>query len=248
MKKLLKRKYLFFLFISLIISSSSAFSQNQKDALTPTDRLHLDWWKNRHEEKTAQSESLPQLILLGNSIFHTLDYAESRDVWSKYLNHFHTLNLGFSGDRTENVIWRIENGEIDYMNPKLFLLLIGTNNTDGNHFLSITQPEELQNAVWKICQIIKKKHPESKILLLGIFPYGYKPNYRDNLNKRTNKYLSEFPKKDKNIYYRDIGEIFLDENGKIDKKLMPDYLHPNAKGHMLLFKTLAPFMEELMVE
>jgi beta-glucosidase len=242
----MKVKYYLFLFI--VLFASNIFSQEENQASIAKDKLNIEWWKDRHEEKIKPREAGPQLILLGNSIFHTLDYAKGVEVWNRYLNHFHALNLGFSGDRTENVIWRLENGEIDQMNPKLVLLLIGTNNTDGNHFLSITQPEALQNAIWKITRIIRKKLPKTKILILGIFPYGYKANYRDNLNKQTNKFLSEFPKKDKHIYYRDIGNIFLDEQGEIDKNLMPDYLHPNGKGHLLMFKTLDPFIEELMLD
>ncbi len=238
----------FYLSIFLIFFITNIFSQDQELALIPTDRLDIEWWKDRHEKKIITSETDPQLVLLGNSILHTLDYADRGEVWRKYLNNFNTLNLGFSGDRTENVIWRLENGEIDSLNPKVVLLLIGTNNTDGNHFLSISQPDELQKAIWKITRILRNKFPETKILLLGIFPYGYKANYRDNLNKETNKFLSEFPVKDKNIYYRNIGNIFLDDNGKIDKSLMPDYLHPSAKGHLLMFKTLDPVIEELMID
>ena len=146
------------------------------------------------------------------------------------------------------MIWRIENGELDQSKPKVVLLLVGTNNTDGNHFLTITQPKELKDAIWKITRIIRNKLPDTKILLLGIFPYGYKPNHRDHMNKETNVFLSEFPAIDKKIYYKDIGEIFLNDIGKIDKNLMSDYLHPNAKGHLLMFKTLDPFIEELMLD
>lgn len=237
-------KYIFHLL--LILVTVNTFSQGQNSALTPTDKLYIEWWQERHEEKIKAPMINPQLVLLGNSILHTLDYSDRNEVWREYLHKYRALNLGFSGDRTENLIWRIENGELDQSKPKVILLLIGTNNTDGNHFLSITQPNELQGAIWKITRIIRKKLPETKILLLGIFPYGYKANYRDNINKETNKFLSEFPAKDNNLYYKDIGEIFLDETGKIDKTLMPDYLHPNAKGHLLMFKTLDPFMEELM--
>jgi len=239
-------RYYLFLFIVLFVSN--IFSQTEDPASVPKNKLNIEWWKDRHEEKTEPREAGPQLVLVGNSIFHTLDYAKGVEVWNRYLNHFHTVNLGFSGDRTENVIWRLENGEIDQINPKLILLLIGTNNTDGNHFLAITEPKALQDAIWKITRIIRKKLPETKILILGIFPYGYKANYRDNLNKETNKYLATFPSKDKQIFYRDIGNIFLDENGKIDKGLMPDYLHPNVNGHLLMFKTLAPDIEKLMAD
>ena len=156
--------------------------------------------------------------------------------------------MGFSGDRTENVIWRLQNGELDKINPKVALLLIGTNNTDGNHYLEVTQPKELAEATWKICKAIRKKLPDTQILLLGIFPYGYKPNYRDNINKATNNIISGFPAKDNHIHYRDISSVFVDESNKVKKTLMPDYLHPNTEGHLLMFQAITKDISELMSE
>ena len=200
------KSYYILLFLFIV---NHNFAQEKEPALTPTHRLNIEWWKNRHEEKIIPPQVNPQLVLLGNSILHTLDYSDRNVVWHKYLKKYRTLNLGFSGDRTENVIWRLENGEIENINPKLIILLIGTNNTDGNHFLNITQPEELQKAIWKITRMIRERLPRTKILILGIFPYGYKANYRDNLNKKTNTFLALFPKKDSDILYKDIGEILL---------------------------------------
>ena len=237
-----------YLYSFLAVLSFIASTHAQNLAEIPNERLDLEWWQERHNEKIKAPQINPQLVLLGNSILHTLDHADRGKIWQEYLHKYRALNLGFSGDRTENVIWRIENGELDHSKPKVVLLLVGTNNTDGNHFLTITQPKELKDAIWKITRIIRKKLPETKILLVGIFPYGYKANNRDNINKETNVLLSEFPSKDKRIYYKDIGEIFLDDSDKINKNLMSDYLHPNAKGHLLMFKTLDPFIEELMLD
>jgi beta-glucosidase len=216
-------------------------------AANATDKLSSDWWKARHEQVLKKNKTKnPELILIGNSILHTLDNNDRTAVWEKYLNKYNAVNMGFSGDRTENVIWRLENGELDGINPKVALLLIGTNNTDGNHYLEITQPKELAAATWKICKIIREKLPDTQILILGIFPYGYKPNHRDNINKATNKIVSEFPAKDDHIHYRDIGKIFVDENNKVQKSLMPDYLHPNAEGHLLMFGAIENDISELI--
>ena len=215
-------------------------------AANATDKLNSDWWKARHEQVLKNNKiKNPELILVGNSILHTLDNNDRTPVWEKYLNKFNAVNMGFSGDRTENVIWRLENGEIDGINPKVTLLLIGTNNTDGNHYLEITQPEELAAATWEICKIIREKLPDTQILLLGILPYGYKPNYRNNINLATNKITSKFPNRDNHIHYRDIGSIFLDATGKVKKSLMPDYLHPNAEGHLLMFQAIEKDILEL---
>ncbi len=215
-------------------------------ATIPTDMLYDSWWEGRHEKVLENNKSNPEFILIGNSILNSLDNTNRQKVWNKYLAPYNTVNMGFSGDRTENVIWRLQNGEIDGINPKLALLLIGTNNTDGNHYLSITQPTELAEGIWEICNIIRKKLPDTQILLLGILPYGYTQNNRDNLNKETNRIISNFPAKDPKIHYRDISSIFLDSELKVKKSLMPDYLHPNAEGHLLMFETLEDDIAELI--
>ena len=81
---------------------------------------------------------------------------------------------------------------------------------------------------------------------MGILPYGYKPNHRDEINKATNKIISKFPKKDSKIHYNDLGYLFLTEEGKVNRKLMPDYLHPNVEGDKLVFETLSPIVAKLM--
>ncbi len=147
----------------------------------------------RHQTILSRLTKNPELILIGNSIIHSLDNENRQEVWEKYLDRYRAVNMGFSGDRTENVIWRLQNGSLENINPKVAVILIGTNNTDGNHYINISTAEELAGGIWRICEIVKEKLPDTKILLLGILPYGYKPNYRNNLNKATNSLISKFP-------------------------------------------------------
>ncbi len=263
------QKFIFVLFLiySLVFGQEKTSSTNTKNskcnnqkesccsvktscntAVIPTDKLKTEWWAMRHQQVIdSVRHTNPQLVLLGNSILHSLDYKDRNETWDKYLIQYNAANLGFSADRTENVIWRINNGEIDNMNPKVILLLIGTNNTNGNSFASINNSKELEEATWEICQIIRKKLPDTQILLLGILPFGKRrPNYRDGVNQCVTQLVSKFPNKDNNIHFVDIGNIYLNDNNKIMKDLMPDFLHPNAKGHLLMFKTLQPYIENLM--
>ena len=236
-----------FVFLTILLSFIIGCNQETKNLATiPTDKLNSNWWKERHQEVIVNNKTNPELILIGNSILNSLDDKNHITVKENYLDKYNAVNMGFSGDRTENVIWRLQNGEIDGIDPKLALVLIGTNNTDGKHYLNITQPEELAEGIWEICRIIREKLPNTQILLLGIFPYGYKPNYRDNLNKTTNNIISGFPEKDINIYYRDISSVFLDAESKVKKSLMPDYLHPNTDGYLLMFESLEDDISELM--
>ena len=207
-----------------------------------------EWWLERHQTIVSRLDSNPEMILIGDSIFHSLDNEDRQEVWTKYLDQYQTVNMGISGDRTENVIWRLRNGSLENINPKLAVILIGTNNTDGNHFLSISTPDELAGGIREICEIVNQKLPDTKILLMGILPYGYTPNYRDNINKATNKLIAKFPEKNSNIHYIDIGHVYLDEQNKVTDKLMPDYLHPNAEGHILMFQALEEETKGLMEE
>jgi len=207
-----------------------------------------EWWSQRHQTIVNSLEKDPELILVGNSIFHSLDNEDRKEVWEKYLDQYHTVNMGIGGDRTENVIWRLQNGSLEDIHPRLAVILIGTNNTDGNHYLNISTPEELAGGIWEICKTIREKLPETKILLMGILPYGYKPNHRDNINKATNNLIKNFAEKDSGIHYIEIGQIYLDAEGKVNKQLMPDYLHPNAKGHMLMFQALDDEILRLIAE
>lgn len=231
----------------LIIAVITVYAQEPNSAVIPDHHLDRPGWKARHEqilEKVKTSD--PRLIMIGNSITHSLDEPDRQILWEQYLNDLDAVNMGISGDRTENVIWRLQNGAIDGINPKVATLLIGTNNTDGNHYLEISTAEELAEGIWKICEIIREKLPDTEIVLLGILPYGYKANHRDEINKACNRIISAFPEKDSMIHYYDLGYLFLTEEGKVKRELMPDYLHPNLKGDSLVFEALAPVISKLM--
>jgi beta-glucosidase len=234
------------LFFAIVLLTGCTGTTNT--AVIPTDKIDVKWWKERHEEVMQQiREKDPQLILIGNSITHALDDESNIEFWEKYLDQYNTVNMGFGGDRTENVIWRLENGEIDGINPKVATLLIGTNNLDGNHYSEITDPEDLAEGIWKICKIISEKLPETEIALLAILPYGSKPEvYHNRLINETNDIIKHFPNKNSRIHYFDVGHVLLNDEGRVRRDLMPDYLHPNTEGYRLIFDALTPEIEKLM--
>ena len=89
-------------------------------------------------------------------------------MWTKYYADRNALNLGFSGDRTENVLWRLQNGEIDGIAPKLAVIMIGTNNTGHRS----DPPEQIAAGVQAILSELQQRLPDTKVLLLAIFPRG----------------------------------------------------------------------------
>ena len=82
------------------------------------------WWMERQQTILSRLAKDPELILIGNSIFHSLDNENRQEVWSKYLVQYRAVNMGFSGDRTENVIWRLQNGSLDNINPKVAVIVV----------------------------------------------------------------------------------------------------------------------------
>lgn len=216
--------------------NSAAHPSIEKDA----------WWYYKHTQIVKNLNKDSQLVLLGDSIFDTLNNEDRKEVWTTYLDQYQTLNMGISGNRTENVLWRIENGTLEGINPKVLVLLIGSNNTDGNHYETISTADELTEGIWTICEKVKKKLPKTKIIVMGILPYGYKANHRNNINLAVNSRVSKFSKKEPNITYVDIGDIYKDKNGNVNKALMPDHLHPNAEGHLAMFKALDSTIKRLM--
>jgi beta-glucosidase len=240
----MKNLFLLPLLSALLLTANA---QKPNSAIVPAHKLDQTGWRERHEkilENVRTSD--PKLIMIGNSITHNLDKPDRQILWDRYLKELDAVNMGISGDRTENVIWRLQNGLLEGIDPEVATVLIGTNNTDGNHYLEISTPEELSEGIWKICSIIREKLPETEIVLLGILPYGYKPNHKDELNKATNRIISRFYEKDPKIHYYDLGYLFLNEEGKVKRELMPDYLHPNLEGEKLVFEALAPEISKLM--
>ena len=130
----------------------------------PVSRMQEGWWKSRHGLLTNQiKQGKADLLFIGDSI--TQDWAsEGKEAWAKHFAGLNAVNMGFGGDRTEHVLWRLENGEIDGVQPEAIVLIIGTNNAD------INTAEEIGAGVTAIVQKLREKLPDTKLLVLGTFP------------------------------------------------------------------------------
>ena len=170
------------------------------------------------------------VIFLGDSI--TQGWEGQKKTWDEAFGPFKPVNLGISGDQTGHVLWRITEGkELDPIKPKLAVIMIGTNNMGGH------SAEQIAGGVKAIVTELQKQKPDMKILLLGIFPRSAKAD--DTIRKKvaeTNKIVATFVTKyadDKKVFYKDIGEKFLDKDGTLDKSIMPDLLHLSAEGYQI---------------
>ena len=203
------------------------------------------WWMPRHEEKLALKEKMGKvdLVFLGDSITHAWDNT-GKEVWDNYYGKRNALNIGFSGDRTEHVLWRLNNGAVDDINPKLLVLMIGTNNTGHRQ----DKPEDTAEGIKTILTTLKKKLPDTKVLLLAIFPRGAT---KDDHLRKTNDDINSIIKNyhdGRQVHYLDINHMFLDENGVLSKQIMADLLHPNKDQYLVWAKTIEPSINQLINE
>ena len=200
------------------------------------------WWMPRHNavnERVAQGNV--DLILIGDSITHGWD--NQKDLWEKYYAPRNTVNMGFSGDRTQHVLWRLENGEIDGIDPKLAVIMIGTNNSNGTD----NTAEEVGDGIIAICSKLRTELPQTKILILAVFPRNAKPGPQRQKNATASKIASQIAD-GRMIHYMDINSEFLTDDGTLTKAIMPDLLHPNKKGYTIWAEAIEPKITKLMGE
>ena len=162
------------------------------------------------------------LVFVGDSITDGWR-GGGKAVWQKHFAAHKPLNLGISGDRTEHVLWRLKNGELEGYKARLFVVMIGTNNGGDS-------APDVAAGIEAIVKEIAGKQPQAKILLLGIFPRSEKPDGTRQKNEEVNKLIAKLDDK-KTVTFLDIGDKFLDKDKVLSKDIMPDALHPNAKGY-----------------
>lgn len=183
------------------------------------------------------------LIMIGDSITQGWG-GEGQRVWEHYYAPRRAVNLGFNSDRTEHVLWRLEHGEIDGLHPKVAVVMIGTNNSGVRN----DPAEQTAAGVQAIVTMLRAKLPETKILLLGIFPRGaMATDSLRLLNGSINDRLRGFAD-GQYLFYADLGHVFMDGEGRLRRDLMPDLLHPNEQGYHVWAEAMEPQLKALLGE
>jgi lysophospholipase L1-like esterase len=202
-------------------------------------------WVKRHEGfvKQAQQGGV-DILFMGDSI---TDFWRDRgvNVWNQCYAPQHAANFGISGDRTEHVLWRMDNGELDGIKPKVVVLMIGTNNTKQSNRM-VNSPPEIVEGVTAVVNEIRARLPKTKILLLGIFPRGR--TLEDQQRAEVALVNTVIARLDdgRMVKFLDIGPKFLEADGTISKEIMPDALHPSAKGYQIWADAMNPTLDEMM--
>ncbi len=219
--------------------------------------------EKRHAEKIADLAATKyDLLLIGDSIIHTIGeyggkYKPLEAVWKTHYAPRNAVNLGYSGARTENILWNLQSGLLEGQNPRLAVLLIGTNDSDDRRFKTVHTPEEICAGTRAIVDTLLARCPETKVLILRIFPRGGDGEkgvgpgvfHSSEACIETARRAGELTRSladDTRVFWLDVGHVFLNPDGTINTALMPDLLHPNAAGADAWTRAILPMVDRLM--
>lgn len=226
--------------LAALSAGVSAEDQKQHSAIKPVPKS--GGWMKRHEAMNARvKKGNVDLVFIGDSITQGWE-GGGRKVWEEHYGKRNAVNLGISGDRTQHVIWRLQNGNLDKISPKLAVIMIGTNNAGSN------TPQQIAEGTAEIVKTIRKTCPKTKILLLATFPRGKDSNDKRRIvntasNTRTAKLADG-----KQVFFLDIGKKFLDDDGTLPRRIMPDLLHLSQEGYRIWAESIEVEVKKLMGE
>jgi lysophospholipase L1-like esterase len=225
--------------IALTLTAAVAKEPRPNPLVVPTPYSHPAVPKRLDAMRAQVKQGKVDLIFLGDSITYSWQ-EEGKGIWKQLYAPRHAVNLGLSGDRTGWMLWRMDDGCLDGISPKLVVLLIGTNS-------SAEQPAEyVADGIKAVVEKLRAKLPETKVLVMGIFPRGDKKNRQEEIVK-INAIISRLAD-DKMVFYMDIGAKFLNPDGTVNDNVRPDKLHLTTKGYETWAEAIEPLVEKLMGE
>lgn len=193
------------------------------------------WFWNNHQSNLQKTKADNfDICFLGDSITS----GWPGDLMKKYSGKFRPTNFGIGGDRTENVLFRLNNGELAWTNPKVIVLLLGVNNLSmGNN------PGEVALGVSTVITKLRAVVPDAKILLLGVFPTKLADH--NARIPRVNAYLAKMGD-GKMIRFLDINSKFMGKDGELRNDVMKDAVHLNRNGYVIWGESIAPLLREML--
>ena len=207
----------------------------------------LDWWLPRHEAKLKAIRELraagrnADLVFIGDSITQGWE-SVGQPVWDRRFKGHDALALGYGGDRTENVLWRLQHGELDGIRPKVIVLMIGTNNTGDRQ----EDPATTAAGIRRLIDEIQARQPAAQVLLLAIFPRDKQPGARlRQLNQRVNQIIAGFAD-GRRVHFLDIGPALMNPDGTLSEDILPDLLHLSEQGYERWARGIEPTLRTLM--
>lgn len=212
---------------ALLLAGSIYLGRAEHSAIDPQPRGD-DGWKRRQasfNEKVKEVGKKSQLLFIGDSITQGWE-GDAKDIWAERFAKYDAINLGIGGDRTQHVLFRLDNGNLEGLSPKAAVVMIGTNNSNGED----NTAEQIAEGVRAIVQKLRAKLPSMKILLIPIFPRGENVNPQRGKIMQANQIIQKLADGE-NVIWVDFGHKFINDEGQIPRDIMPDYLHLSKKGY-----------------
>jgi lysophospholipase L1-like esterase len=211
------------------------------------------WWVQRHAELVARiKQGNVNLLFVGDSITHQWEYSFPTEpehnylpIWQEFYGDRNAVNLGMKGDETQAVLWRLSNGELEGISPKAAVVMIGTNNTSRHKDWT---PVRTLNGILADVEYMHRRLPNTKILLLGIFPSTISP-LKSATDETINGLLRSVYSGSSYVTFMDIGNVFR-KDGAVDGSLFYEkngkYQHPNAAGQRKWAEAIEPTLSQML--
>lgn len=239
--------------IAVSVAATAPLAAGDKNpATTPSPRLNKDkqpdaGWMKRHDGFVAIAKrGGVDVLFLGDSITDAWGgeghnpKAAGAKLFAERFAPLKAANFGIGGDRTQHVLWRIQNGELDGITPKVVMLMIGTNNVGAD------SAEQIADGVTAIVKTIGERSPRTKVLLLAVFPRGPEPGNAARVKiDQINQIIGKLDN-GKSVRYLDIGKKFLQADGTLTRDIMPDFLHLSPRGYEIWADAVSPLMGQML--
>ena len=230
---------------AIVVSASSCFAQSDRPTPRSDQNSLIAHQALLQKAKTGRID----IYFEGDSItrrWGAADYPDLLANWKQNFLGWNAADFGWGADKVENILWRLENGELDGVHPKVIVLLAGTNNV-GNTASSTTDAAkvtDITRGIQAVLNLMRKKAPEATIILTAIFPRDDNVAVMPTINK-INENLSRLA--GEKIRYLNINDKLADKSGKLfDGMMNPDKLHPALKGYQVWADALKPMFRELL--
>ena len=231
--------------IAAVLGAASAFATIRAVSHDMYGGKANGWQMQRHAEKMCVvTNGGAKVVFIGDSITHFWE-SNGKEQLAKYFSEgdMKMLDLGISADRTEHVLWRLNEGkELDGYEAKCILLMIGTNNT-GHFPIEKEAPGDTILGIREILRTIRAKQPKATIVLTAIFPRGATADDPQRLrNEIVNREMQKFCD-GKTVFWCDFNDQFLTADGRLSPDVFPDRLHPNALGYEIWYSAVKPYID-----
>lgn len=239
-------------FLVLVVLCAFAVAAFGNTATTPVPRANNDPWLERHRGfvEIARTAQDCEVLFLGDSITDAWRRADrGLPVWGKYYAPRNAVNFGISGDRTQHLLWRLQHGEIGALHPKVVVMMIGTNNTgfESDKVRRRNQTPEIVDGIATLVRYLRTELPDTKLLLLAIFPRGEKDSPARAQVQEINRQIAKLHD-GKSVHFLDLGQHFLEPDGTLSRDVMPDLLHPHLRGYAIWAQAMEGTLAGLLGE